>query len=49
MSLRDEIEHFDRVKVLPDTGETDFWDQIISPNVIRKRELGVDRFKAFQK
>jgi len=39
MSLKDEIEHFDRVKVLPDTGETDTWDQIVFPNVIRKREI----------
>lgn len=40
MSLRDEIEVFDRVKVSVDAGETDTWDKIIFPNVIRKRELG---------
>ena len=38
MSLRDEIEHYDRVGVLPGTGETDFWDETVFPKVIRERE-----------
>lgn len=38
MSLSDEIDYFDKRKVLPATGETDYWDEIIFPNVIRKRE-----------
>lgn len=39
MSLKREIEVFDRVNVSPDTGETDIWDKVIFPNVIRKREI----------
>ena len=38
MSLRDEIEVFNKVKISADTRETEVWDKIIFPNVIRKRE-----------
>lgn len=38
MSLEKEIEHFNRVKVSPDTGEIDTWDKIIFPSVIKKRQ-----------
>ena len=39
MSLKREIEVFDRVNISPYTGETDIWDKVIFPNVIRKREI----------
>ena len=38
MSLRDEIEVYDKVEISADTEETEVWDKIIFPNVIRKRE-----------
>jgi len=39
MSLKKEIEVFDHINISPDTGETDVWDRVIFPNVIRKREI----------
>ena len=38
MNLKDEIEVYDKASISPDTGETEVWDRIIFPNVIRKRE-----------
>jgi ubiquinone/menaquinone biosynthesis C-methylase UbiE len=39
MSLRDEIEVYDKVKIFADTGEIEVWDQIIFPKVIRERQI----------
>jgi SAM-dependent methyltransferase len=40
-SLRNEIEHFDRLSVSPISGDTETWDQVVFPRVIRKREIGL--------
>ncbi len=39
MSLRNEIEVYDKAKVSVDTGEIESWDQVIFPAVIRKRQI----------
>lgn len=39
MSLKDEIEAYEKAKVSLDTGEIEFWDHVIFPNVIRKRQV----------
>lgn len=39
MTLKNEIEVFGKAKVSIDTGETELWDQIIFPEVIRKRQI----------
>ncbi len=39
MRLEREIEIFDKVGISPETGETDIWDKVIFPQVIRKREV----------
>ncbi|MFO8100835.1 MAG: class I SAM-dependent methyltransferase [Dehalococcoidia bacterium] len=39
MSLKREIEIFDKVGISADTGETDVWDRVIFPNTIRAREI----------
>jgi len=39
MSLKDEIEVYDKAKISPETGEIEVWDKVIFPNVIRKREI----------
>lgn len=41
MSLKNEIETYDKAKVSFDTCEIDAYDQIIFPNVIRKREMEI--------
>lgn len=41
MGLRDEIEVYSKARISPDTGEVEGFDQIIFPNVIRKREIGL--------
>ncbi len=40
-SLRNEIEHFDGLNVSPVSGDTETWDQVVFPRVIRKREIGL--------
>jgi SAM-dependent methyltransferase len=39
MSIEDEIQVYDRAKVSCFTGETDSYDTVVFPNVIRKREI----------
>ena len=39
MTLRDEIESYKKAKVSLDTGEIEFWDHVIFPNVIRQRQI----------
>lgn len=39
MPLKNQIEFYDKVEILADTGEIETWDRIIFPNVIRKREI----------
>ncbi len=39
MSLKREIEIFDNVRISSETGETDVWDRVIFPGVIRAREI----------
>ncbi len=39
MSLKREIEVFDHVGISAETGETDVWDRVVFPQVIRKREI----------
>ncbi len=41
MTLRNEIEVYDRAKVSNQTGEMEAWDDIIFPGVIRKREIEI--------
>ena len=41
MTLENEIEMYDRAKTDGDTGETELWDKVIFPNIIRKRELEI--------
>lgn len=38
-SLRNEIDHFDQVRVSSATGDTQTWDSVVFPRVIRRREL----------
>ena len=39
MNVKDEAEVYDKAKVSVDTGEIEEFDQVIFPNVIRKREI----------
>jgi len=39
MGLKDEIEAYEKAEVSLDTGEIEFWDHVIFPNVIRKRQI----------
>lgn len=41
MSLKDEISVFNKAKLSAATGETEVWDRVIYPNVIRKREIDI--------
>ncbi|MBT9148375.1 MAG: putative S-adenosylmethionine-dependent methyltransferase [Syntrophomonadaceae bacterium] len=38
MGLEDEIRRYDRAEVSMDTGETELWDEVVFPNIIRRRE-----------
>jgi len=39
MSLKDEIQAYEKAEVSLDTGEIEFWDHVIFPQVIRKRQI----------
>jgi len=41
MSLKDEISVFNKAKLSAITGETEVWDRVIYPHVIRKREIEI--------
>jgi len=39
MSLKNEIEAYEKAEVSLDTGEIELWDHVVFPNVIRKRQI----------